>query len=261
MSRTAIRLSRCAGGRLSTREFRGGRKSHRLRRPMFPPDLIARAAELVARYQAAGLMAATAESCTGGLIAGLLTEIPGLFGRARARLRRLFQRGQAGAARRSGRDAGATTARSAVRRRSRWRKARSRASRAEVAVSVTGNRRAGRRNGGEAGRPRPFRLRAARQADGGARGAVRRHRPRGGAARLGQGRPRSSRGGAQRLGPRGARRSRVPWFKPEIGVPCRLVTEMMDLVTGCSGFLPKVHVPQRNARPPPAVTPTLGGRA
>jgi nicotinamide-nucleotide amidase len=44
---------------------------------MFPPDLIARAALLIARYRAAGLMAATAESCTGGLIAGLLTEIPG----------------------------------------------------------------------------------------------------------------------------------------------------------------------------------------
>jgi nicotinamide-nucleotide amidase len=44
---------------------------------MFPPDLIARAADLVARYKAAGLMAATAESCTGGLIAALLTEIPG----------------------------------------------------------------------------------------------------------------------------------------------------------------------------------------
>lgn len=44
---------------------------------MFPPDLIARATALVARYRAAGLMAATAESCTGGLIAGLLTEIPG----------------------------------------------------------------------------------------------------------------------------------------------------------------------------------------
>src|ERR1700678_1949340 len=44
---------------------------------MFPPDLIARATDLVARYKAAGLMAATAESCTGGLIAGLLTEIPG----------------------------------------------------------------------------------------------------------------------------------------------------------------------------------------
>ena len=44
---------------------------------MFPPDLMARAAALIARYRAAGLMAATAESCTGGLIAGLLTEIPG----------------------------------------------------------------------------------------------------------------------------------------------------------------------------------------
>jgi nicotinamide-nucleotide amidase len=44
---------------------------------MFPSDLTTRAAKLVARYRAAGLMAATAESCTGGLIAGLLTEIPG----------------------------------------------------------------------------------------------------------------------------------------------------------------------------------------
>jgi nicotinamide-nucleotide amidase len=44
---------------------------------MFSPDLIARATELVTRYRAAGLMATTAESCTGGLIAGLLTEIPG----------------------------------------------------------------------------------------------------------------------------------------------------------------------------------------
>src|ERR1700749_2784310 len=44
---------------------------------MFSPDLITRATELIARYRAAGLMVATAESCTGGLIAGLLTEIPG----------------------------------------------------------------------------------------------------------------------------------------------------------------------------------------
>ena len=44
---------------------------------MFPPDLIARATALIARYRATGLMVATAESCTGGLIAGLLTEIPG----------------------------------------------------------------------------------------------------------------------------------------------------------------------------------------
>ena len=44
---------------------------------MFPSDLIARATELIARYREASLMAATAESYTGGLIAGLLTEIPG----------------------------------------------------------------------------------------------------------------------------------------------------------------------------------------
>jgi nicotinamide-nucleotide amidase len=44
---------------------------------MFPPDLIPRATALIARYREAGLMVATAESCTGGLIAALLTEIPG----------------------------------------------------------------------------------------------------------------------------------------------------------------------------------------
>jgi nicotinamide-nucleotide amidase len=44
---------------------------------MFSSDLIARATDLIARYRAAGLMAASAESCTGGLIAALLTEIPG----------------------------------------------------------------------------------------------------------------------------------------------------------------------------------------
>jgi nicotinamide-nucleotide amidase len=44
---------------------------------MFPPDLIARAAQLIARYREAEIMAVTAESCTGGLIAALLTEIPG----------------------------------------------------------------------------------------------------------------------------------------------------------------------------------------
>jgi nicotinamide-nucleotide amidase len=45
--------------------------------PMFPADLAARAASLVARYRAAGLTVATAESCTGGLVAALITEIPG----------------------------------------------------------------------------------------------------------------------------------------------------------------------------------------
>jgi nicotinamide-nucleotide amidase len=44
---------------------------------MFPPDFLVRAAELIARYRDLKLMVATAESCTGGLIAGILTEIPG----------------------------------------------------------------------------------------------------------------------------------------------------------------------------------------
>jgi nicotinamide-nucleotide amidase len=44
---------------------------------MFSPDLIARATQLIARYREVALMATTAESCTGGLVAGLLTEIPG----------------------------------------------------------------------------------------------------------------------------------------------------------------------------------------
>lgn len=43
----------------------------------FDPALESRAKKLVARYTAAGKMLATAESCTGGLVAGLITEISG----------------------------------------------------------------------------------------------------------------------------------------------------------------------------------------
>ena len=44
---------------------------------MFPPDFLARAEALLADARIKGLKIATAESCTGGLITGLLTEIPG----------------------------------------------------------------------------------------------------------------------------------------------------------------------------------------
>jgi nicotinamide-nucleotide amidase len=44
---------------------------------MFPPALIERAAALLDRCKAVGWRIATAESCTGGLVAGLLTEIAG----------------------------------------------------------------------------------------------------------------------------------------------------------------------------------------
>jgi nicotinamide-nucleotide amidase len=44
---------------------------------MFPPDLIAQAEALLAQFRRRGLKLAAAESCTGGLVTGLLTEIAG----------------------------------------------------------------------------------------------------------------------------------------------------------------------------------------
>jgi nicotinamide-nucleotide amidase len=44
---------------------------------MFSRALLAQAESVLAAARAKGLKIATAESCTGGLIAGLLTEIPG----------------------------------------------------------------------------------------------------------------------------------------------------------------------------------------
>ncbi len=38
---------------------------------------MSRAADLVARARAAGVMIATAESCTGGLVSGAITDVPG----------------------------------------------------------------------------------------------------------------------------------------------------------------------------------------
>ena len=47
---------------------------------MFPPDLIAQAEAILADFRKRGLKLATAESCTGGLVAGVLTEIAGSSG-------------------------------------------------------------------------------------------------------------------------------------------------------------------------------------
>ncbi len=47
---------------------------------LWPAGIEAMAARIVADYTARGWMAATAESCTGGMIAGALTEIPGSSG-------------------------------------------------------------------------------------------------------------------------------------------------------------------------------------
>lgn len=44
---------------------------------LFPADLLARATAIIERARSLGRKIATAESCTGGLVAALLTEIPG----------------------------------------------------------------------------------------------------------------------------------------------------------------------------------------
>ncbi|MBO9500729.1 CinA family protein [Brevundimonas sp. A19_0] len=44
---------------------------------MFPTDLLSLAEDVVARARAGGVMLATAESCTGGLVAAALTSVAG----------------------------------------------------------------------------------------------------------------------------------------------------------------------------------------
>jgi nicotinamide mononucleotide (NMN) deamidase PncC len=47
---------------------------------LFPADLYAAAEGLLTELQRHALLIATAESCTGGLLAGVLTEVPGSSG-------------------------------------------------------------------------------------------------------------------------------------------------------------------------------------
>src|SRR5882757_2690421 len=104
---------------------------------MFPPDLLARATDLIARYRAAGLMAVTAESCTGGLIAGLLTEIPGssdMLERGFVVYSNAAKQELLGVPAETLAHHGAVSAETAV----TMAEGALRASRAEVAVSVTG---------------------------------------------------------------------------------------------------------------------------
>ncbi len=62
---------------LGTKRDKIGPSSLSRRLPMFEPDLLTEATRLLQRLRVARLTLATAESCTGGLIAALLTEIAG----------------------------------------------------------------------------------------------------------------------------------------------------------------------------------------
>ena len=125
---------------------------------MFPADLTARAAALLERCRGAGLKIATAESCTGGLVAGLLTEIPGSSAVVERGFVVYSNEAKAGPARRAGGDAA-----SARRGQRGDRPGDGRRSAPGLARRYRGQRDrrrgTGRRHGGEAGRPRLVRLR------------------------------------------------------------------------------------------------------
>src|SRR3977135_2489862 len=59
------------------RQRKNLRDRARVSSSMFPESFQSRAASLIASCRNTGVMIATAESCTGGLLAGLITTIPG----------------------------------------------------------------------------------------------------------------------------------------------------------------------------------------
>ena len=85
-----------------------------------------------------GLTLATAESCTGGLVAGRLTDVPGSSDVFRGAIVAYDNEVKAGAARRPTRRCSPRTARSPPRSPPRWRAGARERLGADVAVSVTG---------------------------------------------------------------------------------------------------------------------------
>ena len=133
------------------------------------------------------LTIATAESCTGGLVAGALTEIAGssaVVDRGFVTYTNEAKQQMLGV---PADDAASRTARSAAQTAEAMANGALAHSPADLAVSITGIAGPGGGTAGEAGRPRAFRRRHARRQPDPSRAALRRHRPRRGAPALGAG--------------------------------------------------------------------------
>ena len=138
------------------------------------------AEQVGSRLRANRQMVCTAESCTGGWIAKMITDIPGLLGLVRLRPGRLQLRGEAGAARRAPGDADPVR-RGQPRNRAGNGLGRTGHLRRQPGRGRDRHRRAERRHARQAGRHGLDRLEAARRLSEGP-GLPLRWRPRGGPA-------------------------------------------------------------------------------